>query len=188
MLEAFNSNTWVVAAYLLAAALACLTGLSERSAKQAHQNATLLPAFWFLTSVLFLSIAIAGAGELGKTLTGFARSGAYADGWYESRGSLQVVIVAVISLLWAILTLLALWRIPERRRRYLPMTLATATLMCFSAIRLVSLHQVDTLLYRRSVEGLRVGVIIELLLVTVAAVIINRARRTVIQVPSLPEK
>ena len=75
ILEAFNTNTWVVAAYLLAAALACLTGLRERSAKQAQQNATLLPAFWFLTSALFLSIAIAHAGELGGSLTGNAATG-----------------------------------------------------------------------------------------------------------------
>ena len=183
MLEAFNTNTWMVAAYIVVAALACLTGLREQSVQRTRHATELLPVFWFLTSALFISMAIAHAGELGGAAADYARSGAYADGWYESRRSIQVVVVAVVAVLWALATLVALWRIPERRRRYLPMTIATTTLMCFSVIRLVSLHHVDTLLYRRSIEGLRIGVIVEFFLVALAAVIIDWARRHVRRTP-----
>ena len=178
MLEALNSNSWMVAAYIFVASLACLTGSREHSAQRGRHSTHLLPVFWYLTSALFVSMAIAHAGELGGAVADYARSGAYAEGWYESRRSIQVVVVVVVAALWALATVLALWRIPERRRRYLPMTIATTTLMCFSAIRLVSLHHVDTLLYRRSIEGLRIGVLIEFFLVSVAVVIIDWARRS----------
>ncbi len=120
MLEAFNTNTWMVAAYIVVAALACLTGLREQSVQRTRHASELLPVFWFLTSALFISMAIAHAGELGGAAADYARSGAYADGWYESRRSIQVVVVAVVAVLWALATLVALWRIPERRRRYPP--------------------------------------------------------------------
>lgn len=178
MLEAFNTNTWMVVAYILVAVLACLTGLSERSAQRLHHTTDLLPMFWYLVSALFVSMAIAHAGELGGAVADYARSGAYSDGWYESRRSVQVAVVVGVAMLWALATVVALWRIPARRRRYLPMTIVTSTLMFFSVIRLVSLHRVDTLLYRRSIEGLRIGVMIEIFLVTVAAVITDWARRS----------
>jgi hypothetical protein len=182
MLEAFNTNTWMVAVYLVAAALACLTGLREQSAQRALRTTDLLPVFWFLTSALFGSMAIAHAGGLGGAVAEYARSGAYADGWYESRRPIQVVVVGAVALIWAVVTLLALWRIPERRRRYLPMTIATTTLMCFPVIRLVSLHHVDTLLYRRSIEGLGIGVIIEFGLLAIVALAAGSARRRTPQV------
>ena len=177
MLDMLNSNTWMVLTYAVVAALAAFTGIREQSAQASHRTLDLVPAFWFLTSTLFLTMAIAHACELGGAVADYARRGAYNDGWYDARSSLQVIAVGAVAVLWAIVTLLALWRIPERRRRYLPITIAITTLLCFSAIRLVSLHVVDTVLYRRNLQGVRVGVVVEFVLVAVAALVIDWGRR-----------
>ena len=58
--------------------------------------------------------------------------------------------------------MVAVWRVPERRRRYLPAALVVFTLVCFAGIRIISLHQVDTLLYNRPIRGVRIVAIVEL--------------------------
>lgn len=176
MLEGLNSNAWIVTAYLVVASIALLTGLREQFARRAAGNDVLLPWFWFLSSVLFVSMSIAHAGELGGAAADYARRGAHEDGWYEARRSAQAAAVGILASVWAIVTLLALWRIPERRRRYLPPTIAITTLLCYSAIRLISLHHVDTLLYRRNVQGAGVGVLVELSMLVVLALISLWAR------------
>jgi hypothetical protein len=57
----------------------------------------------------------------------------------------------------------ALWRAPERRRRYLPVALVVFTLMCYAGMRLVSLHQIDALLYHRELAGLKIDTVLELI-------------------------
>jgi hypothetical protein len=65
---------------------------------------------------------------------------------------------------WLIVVTVALWRTPERRRRYLPVGLMIVTLAAFAAVRAISLHQIDSLLYRTHVGGVRVATIIDLTL------------------------
>jgi hypothetical protein len=65
----------------------------------------------------------------------------------------------------------ALWRVPERRRRYLPMAIVSFSLMCYAGIRVVSLHQVDTVLYRRHIAGAKVGSVVEILGIATAIVV-----------------
>lgn len=62
----------------------------------------------------------------------------------------------------------AIWRVPERRRRYLPAAIVVSSLICFAAIRMVSLHYVDALLYNHPIVGVRIGSIVELGLTTLA--------------------
>jgi hypothetical protein len=80
-------------------------------------------------------------------------------------------VVGLVGAGWFVAVSVACLRTPERRRRYLPMGLAVVTLAAFVAIRLVSLHQVDSVLYRRHIEGVRVGTLIELSLLLLTSVV-----------------
>jgi hypothetical protein len=84
-------------------------------------------------------------------------------------------VVAVVGAAWLVSVLVSIWRIPERRRRYLPMTVVVLTVGAYVAVRTVSLHQIDSLLYRTEVADLRVGTLLEYVLLAVAGTITCRA-------------
>jgi hypothetical protein len=78
---------------------------------------------------------------------------------------------AIIGGIWFVTVVIALWRVPARRRRYLPAALSVFTLMCFIGVRLISLHGIDALLYRRDLGGARFGAVVELALLGVAVLL-----------------
>ena len=88
--------------------------------------------------------------------------------WYESRRRLQGAVVATVGLTWFVAVTAACWRVPARRRRYLPMIVIVLTLGAYAAIRVVSLHQIDAILHRRHFAGVRYGTAIEYALLVVA--------------------
>jgi hypothetical protein len=166
MLGWLDSDGVRVAAYLLAAAVALVTWSREQ--RRASSTPTLWPAFWLLSAVVFLGLAVARAADLGSLITQLGRNEAFSQGWYSHRRRFQALTIAAIGATWVIVVAASLWRVPARRRRYLPAALAQFTLMCFIGIRMISLHQVDSLLYRREVAGARVGTLLELVLLAIA--------------------
>jgi hypothetical protein len=98
------------------------------------------------------------------------RARARAGGWYESRRKFQAVVVLGLGLAWLVTVFIAVWRVPERRRRYLPTIVAVVTLAAYAAIRVVSLHQIDGLLYRRRIGDVRFGTAVEFGLLAFAGV------------------
>jgi hypothetical protein len=66
---------------------------------------------------------------------------------------------------------------PPRRRRYLAHIVALSAIIAFAAIRLVSLHQVDSVLYRRDIGGVRIVSIVELLMLVAATVVMITTAR-----------
>jgi hypothetical protein len=127
------------------------------------------PPFWLLTGGLLVVMAIGRAGDIADLVTDAMRDRAVEGGWYESRRRFQGLIVAALGLTWFILVMTACWRVPARRRRYLPMIVVVLTIGFYAAVRIVSLHQIDWLLHRREISGARFGTIVELTLLAVAA-------------------
>jgi hypothetical protein len=150
----------VVARYALAGVTAVVLGVAERRSGRAT-DPRFWPAFWFTTGAL-LSMALARASNLSETLTDIGRDQARSEGWYETRRSLQAGVIVRVTVVWAITVALAVWRVPERRRRYLPTAIAVFTLVCFVGIRLISLHQVDAVLLDRTVSGATIGALVEI--------------------------
>lgn len=184
MAAALNSNWWQVTTYCIVAMLAVGAAIWERQLLRSGDRRDLWPLFWAMTAVVLLTMAIGHAGDLGDLIADYGRRSATSDGWYETRRTAQTTAVAVVGSVWAVVTAVAVWRFPERRRRYLPMAVVTFGLMCFAAIRVISLHQVDSLLYRRDIAGVRIGVLAELSgLAAAAAAILVRAltRRHVVE-------
>ena len=129
--------------------------------------------FWFATGGLLMVMATGRASNVSDFLTDIGRQQARSGGWYEVRRWLQAWVIGAVAGIWAVTVAVAVWRVPERRRRYLPTAIVVFTLVCFAGIRLISLHQVDALLNNRDVRGVTIGSIVEvaiLLLVKIVSV------------------
>jgi hypothetical protein len=167
-------NNWLrIAGYLVVAALTLVAARRE----DPNDPATWRP-FWFLTGGLLLAMALGRAIDLGDLAGDELRAQARSGGWYESRRKFQSVVVAGLVVAWLAMVFTAVWRVPERRRRYLPMIVAVVTLAAYAAIRVVSLHHIDALLYRRSIGDIRYGIAIEFAMLTLAAFCTLSARRS----------
>lgn len=171
MLGGLNNSTWPVVLMASVAAVCVAVGCREVVSVRRQHVAVLWPTFWFTTAILLAVMAFGQASDVGDLIADVGRREALSNDWYESRRSTQTIIVAVVAALWAITALVAIWRVPERRRRYLPMALIVFSLVCFGAIRVVSLHQIDGLLYRRHIGELQIGRFVELVGLSLALIV-----------------
>ena len=172
-----DSTECVVLMYALTGMTALLLGVVERWRGSAA-DPRLWPTFWFATGGLLLIMALGRASNVSDLLTELGREQARSGGWYEVRRSLQAWVIGAVAAVWGVTVAFAIWRVPERRRRYLPTAIVVFTLVCFIGIRLISLHQVDALLHNRYVRGVTIGAVIEVgLLLLVVAVTAWRFRR-----------
>ena len=168
MAELADSNGLRVLAYAFAAL--CTIAALPRERRRAPGADGVWHPFWLLTAGLLLTMAIGRLGDVAGLVTELGRSRATDEGWYASRRPFQAAIVGIVAATWFVTVTVAVWRVPERRRRYLPMSLVVITLIAFAAVRLVSFHYLDTVLYHRDLLGVRWAAVIELALIAVACV------------------
>jgi hypothetical protein len=164
-----DSDGGRVLAYLVATAVALLAWWREH--RRGRSDPGLWSPFWLLSAAFFLAMAVARATDLGGLATELGRSEALEQGWYDERRRIQAYGAALVGAGWLVTVAVALWRVPARRRRYLPAALSMFTLMCFIGVRLISLHQIDALLYRRELAGAQFGAVVELAILAVAVVL-----------------
>ena len=176
MADFLNSNILRILAYILAAATCLLAWQREREwASPSRPN--LWPPFWLLGAALLLAMALARSTDLVALMSDLLRDEARATGWYNERRPLQAAVLAVVSAGWILTVTVAIWRVPERRRRYLPHAIVVFSLICYGAVRVVSYHYVDAILYNHPIWGIRLGSMVELgctALAIAAAVIARR--------------
>lgn len=178
-----DSTAFVVALYVLAAATALVLALIERRHVHEHDR-RLWPTFWFTTAVLLLLMGAGKAGNVSGLLADLGREQARSGGWYETRRTLQAWVIGAVTAIWACTVAIAVWRVPERRRRYLPPAIAVFTLICFVGIRMISLHQVDSLLQRHDVLHITISTIVEAgLLIAIVVVSAWRLPRSDLERP-----
>jgi hypothetical protein len=174
-----------VLGYLAVAVAAVFAG--RREARRAVHNPNLWPRFWYFTAGMFLVMAFGRMANVAEILTDLGREEALATGWYDRRRRYQAMACGFISVAWFVTVFISIWRVPERRRRYLPMALITFSIICFAGIRLFSLHHIDALLYRRQLAGAGVGAVMESLGLLVAfAATFWRPRRRAHELPDAP--
>jgi hypothetical protein len=169
VLDWADSDGGRVLAYLVATAIALLAWWREH--RRGRRDPGLWPTFWLLSAAFFLAMAVARATDLGGLATELGRSEAVEHGWYADRRRIQTYGAGIVGAGWLITVAIALWRVPARRRRYLPAALSMFTLMCFIGVRLISLHQIDSLLYRRQLGGAQFGAVVELALLAIAVLL-----------------
>jgi hypothetical protein len=176
MAEFLDSSALRVVTYGVVALLAAWWGIRERRTIAAH-GVDWWPFYWFLSAILLLVMGAGRVGGLGDLVSEFGREQARSGGWYDTRRNVQAVVVIGVAVAWFIGVAVAVLRVPPRRRRYLPHIVVLSTIIAFAAIRLVSLHQVDTVLYRRDVAGVRIVSIAELFMLVAATVVMITTAR-----------
>jgi hypothetical protein len=166
-------STWLLAAtYGVVAVLTSSLGRAEAAIRGTDGTRHLWPRFWFGSAFVLLVMAFGRAADTGHLLAELGRRQARAGGWYEDRQSIQAPIVGLITATWGVAVLATIWRVPQRRRRYLPAAMVIFSLACYGGIMLVSLHQVDAVLLHE-VAGVHVGVIIELTLLLAESILVS---------------
>lgn len=153
----------------LAAAGVCVW--CARSGAPRRDDRSVWPAFWWISAILLAGGAIGRWSDGGALLGDALRGNAVGRGWYDGRRPLQVSVVAAILVAWLVTIVVAMIRVPERRRRYRLIIAVQASLVAFTAVRLVSLHHIDAVLHRRDIAGARVGTLLEYALVALVAVV-----------------
>lgn len=180
-----NSNEFRVLAYTVAAIACAVAGVREALRKR--QKPELWPTFWFVTAAFFVVIATARVADVADLVTQIGRDTAIAQGWYDHRRKYQAMAVAAVTGIWFVAVVISLWRVPARRRRYLPAAVVAFSLLAFGGIRAVSLHQIDAVLYRRPIHGVKIDAIVELTgLVLAIALTFWQPRRDRRPAPSPP--
>ena len=144
------------------------------------------PPYWWASAALLLAMAVARASAITDLLGDLGREQARSDGWYDSRRVVQLVAVLVVATAWVLAVSIAIVRVPPRRRRYLPHAICLSALFAFAAIRAISLHHIDSVLYDHEIAGARVVAIAELLLLVVTGVVGCVTARFDIQVEAVP--
>jgi hypothetical protein len=162
--------------FLLAAIASALMGRRELDmACSRSDDATtspLWPQFWFMTSVLVVMIGLGRLLGVGELVAEAGRQESQASGWYESRRPVQAGAVALVAAVWVATVAWTIVRFPARRRRFIAPSVVVTTMLCFVAVRLVSLHHVDTVLYRTEIAGARVVAYLDVVLAAALVVII----------------
>ena len=154
-----NSEGLRVLGYLLCAGTLLWAWRKERPFEG---NIAFWPRFWLWTGLLMLAFAALRGFGAADVLTGLGREEARAGGWYDARRGFQALAVAGLVVLWFLTTVVTIWRVPERRRRYLPAAMVVLFIAFFAAVRAISLHHVDQVLYNHPIQGVRIVVFIEL--------------------------
>lgn len=167
-----NSELARVAAYVVATAVCVLAWRQERANRPVNDRA-IWPRLWIATAGLLFGFAIARLLGAPSLITDVGRAEAHSAGLYGARRGFQSGLVAFIAVAWCAAVLLSVWRVPERRRRYLPAIVVVLAIVAFAAVRAVSLHHLDQILYNRPIWGVRGVVYVETsllaVLVTLAA-------------------
>lgn len=164
-----NSHWLRVIGYVVLVVLCLVARWREQG--RADEGDGVWRPFWLVTAGFLAAMAVASAGDVAQLLSDLGRGQAAEGGWYDIRRPFQRAALVALGAAWLIFVAFALLQTWERLRRYLPMGFMVTMLAGYAAVRIVSLHQVDQLLYRRDIAGVRVGILIEAALLVVTGLI-----------------
>jgi hypothetical protein len=129
-------------------------------------------SFWMLMFGLLAVMAFARLSDVGDLVTDIGRDRARDAGWYGSRRVVQATVMVLGAALGAVAAALVIARAPQRWNRFVPVSLAVTALLVFVVVRLVSLRHVDDVIHGRHVGGVRVGTLVEYVLLVVTGVMV----------------
>ena len=158
---------WLRRASYAAAITACaLAGRRERRARGSSDTGV-LPGFWFVVAGILSLLLVGRLAGSGSTVQGLGRREAITDGWYSSdRRRVQAAVIIVLGVATVGSIVVVARAMGDRMRRYLAPIVCVGGLAGFAAARIISLHQIDTLLYRRPILGARIASLLELTFTT----------------------
>jgi hypothetical protein len=157
-----ENHTFQTTLFLIAALTCLYAGHASMHAAQGRSRGlTAQASFWFVLGMALLFLGVAKLVGLQHFLGSQVRDLAREDGLYDVRRPYQqlanyaVVGIAVLTFASGVVIWVKKWFV-----LILPLG-AMVLLLAFTAIRAISLHQVDTLLYRTDLWGVHVGTLVE---------------------------
>lgn len=159
-LEVLNGNVPRAALYAVAAGACLVVAAMERRRRPDDWHQWL----WVGIAVCVVMLGFGRELSLGNWITDRGRDWARAHSWYSERRPIQRKTDVLLFLLGCggIASMFIVMR--HRLGNCLPTVATLSALMTFVAIRAVSYHNVDQILYNRSLYGLRVNSVIEIVL------------------------
>lgn len=166
--QRLGSTGWLtIACYLAAAAVsvrACRRLQHERARRApggAGQPDDLraLTVLWVIVAIVMCALPAMKLLQVQTSILGELRSTARAHGWYSERRPYQAAAILVVVGTGLAVIAIALSRLRRVLSRAIGAIVGTALLLSFVTIRAISLHRVDSVLYR---ERISYGTLIEL--------------------------
>ncbi len=103
------------------------------------------PVIWAVTGLVFAVFVLLKADRIAEFIEGIGRNQAKAGGMYGQRHMFQVMVIAGVVLVGALLWRWAAKHLAKRWRRYQWAFVGVGLIVCFAMIRMVSLHELDAL-------------------------------------------
>ena len=164
-----NDKTLRVAAYACAAALAYVAGF--RAWSLSRRTSRVVPLFWLATGCVLAVLALSREVDLAGHIATIGRDVFRTEGWYPDRRPVQEASVVAVLAAAAFIGAAGVFLIALRRRaQIIPGFVAVVALATFLAVRAISLHDIDAVLYRRSIRDVQVNALAELLMVICVAI------------------
>lgn len=126
--------------------------------------------FWGVLAVLMLLLGCTRQFNLQALVAMGMRNFLLVDDLYAERSGLQVGLIIAIGGFGTIGLLIALFTLRRAEASVLTALIAAAALLVFTVIRIISLHAIDQFLALAPLPYIRVGDLIELVLLTIVAV------------------
>lgn len=147
-------------AYVLVAAL-CVIIAYTRNAGRPHPPLVTQWRFWLANAAILLALALIRELQFTHIIGGPVRDYAHDHNLYDNRRPFQELAVVVIVLGGVVVGAIGAWYLRAYRWWELLTMLGVVYVLSFLAIRAVSLHNIDQVLFRDSIAGLHVGVFLE---------------------------
>jgi len=168
MAALLNDKTLRVAAYWLAAALALGAALTSRNTTR--RSGWAVPGFWFAAAAIIALLAVSRQVDLASQIASTGRQVFRTEGWYPDRRPIQEATVFAVLSGAAIVGAAGVALMTARRyAQIVPGFVTLLGLGTFLAVRAISLHDIDGLLYRRSLWHVQVNALAELAAVVAVA-------------------
>jgi hypothetical protein len=163
-----NDKTLRVAAYGVAAALALGAGLAPST--RDRRAGWLLPGFWTATCAILAALALSREIDLASRVASIGRDVFRTEGWYPDRRPVQEAsVVAVLAVATCVFGGGAALLVLRKHPQLIPGFAAVLMLATFLAVRAISLHHIDSLLYRRSIGDVQINALAELAAIAAVA-------------------
>jgi hypothetical protein len=138
-------------AYIFSAGACIMSGL--RTMGRSARHALIESVFWLGMSLILMALTIFNLEDLQGVLANEGRQIAREGGWYRDRREVLASIIQVLVIGTGAVVVLVLLLLGDLRSRLGLAILAAGGLLGFVAVRALSLHQIDALLYRRGTLG-----------------------------------
>ncbi len=179
LIPILNGRGLRVVAYLLAAMLSFAA--ARQSSRGASRREWPLVGFWLMAGAALVLLALSREVDLAARGADIGRNLFRTEGWYPDRRPFQEAAVLGILACAGVVSLCGSFLLLSgRRKQILPGFVALVCLATFLAVRAISLHDIDAVLYRHSISQVRVNALAELavtLLIALAALLATSIRR-----------